>query len=127
MDGKAGGQCLSRHRLQLGLPRHSVGWEVVQGRQEKLIADLIVAQVDQAPTATVESMDDMGGPVTAITASGEMSGGETKAEVDVVAPFLMGEGSACVRVGEGREPGPCVFAALQATLLRHREGGRVRN
>ena len=103
------------------------GGGVVQGRQEKLIADLIVAQVDQAPTATVESVDHMGGPVTAITASGEMSGGETKAEVDVVAPVLTGEGSACVRVGEGREPGPSVFAVLQATLLRHREGGRVRS
>ena len=54
VDGEAVGQCLSCHRLQLGLPRHSVGGEVVQGRQEKLIADLIVAEVDEAPTTTVD-------------------------------------------------------------------------
>ena len=65
--------------------------------------------------------------MTAVTVSGEMSGGEAKAEVDIVAPFLTGEGSACVSVGEGREPSPGVFAALQATLLRQREGGRVRS
>ena len=52
---------------------------------------------------------------------------EAKAEVDVVTPFLLGEGSVCVWVGESREPSPSVFAALQATLLRQREGGRVRS
>ena len=94
-----------------GAPSSQRGGEVVQGRQEKLIADLIVAEVDEAPTTTVESMDHMGGPLTAVTASGEMGGGQAKAEVDVVAPFLTGEGGARVRVGEGREPSPSVFAS----------------
>ena len=55
-----------------------------------------MTEVDQSPTATVESADHMGGLLAAMIASWEMNGGEAKAEVDIVMPFLKG---ACMSAG----------------------------
>ena len=65
-----------------------------------------MTEVDQSPTATVESADHMGGLLAAMIASWEMNGGEAKAEVDIVMPFLMGEGCARVWVGESMSQAP---------------------
>ena len=111
--------------MQQGLTSDGRRGEAVTGNHNKFIAELIVTEVNKTASTTVQGVNCSGCLTAAVTGSWEVSGGQSKAKVQVVTPFLGGQVGVALETGKNSKPSTSLTAAIKTALERDRQRGLV--